>query len=314
MEHKRRWIWIACCLAMAAWLPACAPAGPSLELFCASQLAPAVRRLSPELGRKLGVKVNREVAGSQTLIRLVMDLGRECDLLLLSEAELFKTFASSRVTWRLEFAHDEMVLGVGSRARQADQAERDWAGVLTAPDSVLARVDENLSPVGYRTLLVWRLWEIQGHPGFYYRLYSRNMSLVEHAEQLAAMLKNGDVEYGILYRSTCEAHEIRFIALPPAVNLGQDGQTYDRAEVTYATWVQGRRTLRTVHGGPITCGASIPSQAPHSELAKAALKECFFERQAVWAAAGLSVFQPRFFGTPADHQAIAPWAEYGGDF
>ncbi|MEW6515894.1 MAG: substrate-binding domain-containing protein [candidate division FCPU426 bacterium] len=302
------------CLSLAGFLMACTPPLPRLVVFQAPQVAPAIRKLAPDMEHTLGASLSTEVAGSQTLCRMVTDLGRECDLLLLADAELYKSLAASQVRWRVEFAHDEMVLGLGIRARRVDEAERDWASVVALPDIVLARVNEDLGPVGYRTLLLWRLWELQGHPGFFDRLKSRDMRLAEHAEQLAAWLKSGDAEYAFLYRTTCQAHEIRYLRLPPEVNLGSPGQAYDRAEVNFTAWSGGRKTIRTVRGRLITCGAAIPVQAPHPALAATALRYIFKEHLEAFSEMGFTVIAPRFYGPQEDHQIAAPWTEWGGEF
>lgn len=57
------------------------------------------------------MRLAKEVSGSQVVYRKVTELGQECDLMLVADTQLLKTLAASQVNWRIEFAHDEVVLG-----------------------------------------------------------------------------------------------------------------------------------------------------------------------------------------------------------
>ena len=136
-----------------------------LILFYAPFFSPAMSSIKPEMEKSMNTKIVSETAGSQILCRKVSDLGRECDVLILADETLFKSMASSKTSWRIDFAGDEMVIGIGRQAKYTDLAEKNWVQALLKPDTILGRVDESLAPIGFRTILTWNLLEKRGNPG-----------------------------------------------------------------------------------------------------------------------------------------------------
>jgi len=56
--------------------------------------------------------------------------------------------------------------------------------VLRDTDVSLGRVNENLGPIGYRTLLLWTLKEQQGHPGLKAALKAKTGKILDHVDHL----------------------------------------------------------------------------------------------------------------------------------
>ncbi|NIQ67269.1 MAG: hypothetical protein GTN94_12155, partial [Candidatus Aminicenantes bacterium] len=65
-------------------------------------------------------------------------------------------------------------------AQRVDEAEKNWPQVLLAPETILGRVNENLGPIGYRTLLCWKLKEKKGFPGLMEKLKAKAEKVVDH--------------------------------------------------------------------------------------------------------------------------------------
>ena len=202
--------------------------------------------------KQLNIELHGEISGSQIVCRKVTELGRQSDLMMVADNRLFKQIASSHTTFRIDFAHDEVVLGIGIRAKRVDDAEDDWVSVLLGEKIRLGRVDEDLGPIGYRTLLVWKLKEMLGHPGLMEDLKNKTEKVVEHVGHLATHLKTGDIDYGFLYRTTCIKHDIRFISLDKQINLGTTDVDYSAAEVSFKKLEAGKEVLIPVKGLPIT--------------------------------------------------------------
>ncbi|MHC4606763.1 MAG: substrate-binding domain-containing protein [Planctomycetota bacterium] len=293
---------------LAALLASCTGSDDTLVVFyapCHSPVMDAVRG---------DTAFRSEIAGSQVCCRKVTELGRECDVLMLADATLFKEIASSHCTWRMEFAHDRLVLGVGIRAKRTDDAEKDWVPVLLDENVSLGRVDENLGPIGYRTLLAWDLKEGRGHAGLAAKLRAKCGKVVEHASQLATLLKAGEIEYAFLYRTLCLKHDIRHIELEREINLGTPGVDYSAAEVSFAKLKAGAEETVTVLGAPITFGLSIPTNAPHPEKAVRFVELLLREKKDLFAEKGVTFFTPRFFGPRGDFAPFEGFAEYAGEF
>ncbi len=293
--------------AAALWLGAvlAASAQERVTVFHAAVFEPVFAAVRPGAEKTLGVRLLTESGGSLQLLRRFADLGRDCDLMMLADPVLFRT-VPAEFTWRLDIAGDEMVLAIGQRAPRTDEAEKDWAAVVLDPAVRLARADETLAPLGYRTLLVWQLVEQGGRPGFAAALREKTKLVVDDAGRVAALLKSGDVDYAFLYRTTCVAHAIRFIPLDPAVNLGAPDRDYSRASVTYPRRAGGRVEDVTVRGEPIVYSLSIPARAPRPDRARALVRHVLENRGADFDRGGFVRFKPRFYGPAA---AFAPWAD-----
>jgi molybdate/tungstate transport system substrate-binding protein len=223
---------------------------PVVRVFHAAGFSPFLRQVRDECARTLRVDLQTEGSGSVEACRKITSLGRTCDVLVLADNQLVKPLLGGVCTWRIDFATDEVVIGIGARAPHVEQAERGWAETILGDDVRLARADENGSPIGYRTLLVLKLQERLGSTGIYDRFLTRCQKKVDDVERLAALLKSGDIDYAFLYRSTCVAHGIRHIELDARINLGSMDVDYGQAEVRFAKLKSGSEEMVTVRGTP----------------------------------------------------------------
>lgn len=283
-------------------------------VFLAACFSPLMDGIQNEVKKEINLQIHSEVSGSQVVCRKVTELGRDCDLMMVADYRLLKMIASSHVSWRIDFAHDEVVLGVGIRAKMVDEAEEDWASVLRNDNISLGRVDENLGPIGYRTLLVWKLKEMSGYPNLTEELKEKSEKVVDHVLHLATLLKAGDLDYGFLYRSTCVEHDIRFIPLDKEINLGATDADYTSARVSIKTPESGNESAMTVKGSPITYSLTIPISAIHREQAVALIHYIFAKLQTQSDAFGYRFFEPRFFGPEDDFEQFKDVTTYAGTF
>ena len=163
---SRRAIGILALAALVVWTFAgCGRETPStrdLRIFHAAGLTPVLDAVRGDAERDLGIRLQAEGSGSQVACRKLSELGRDADLVGVADAALVEALLNGVCSWRIDFANDEVVLAVGSRARYAGDAEEDWVSVLSGRDVRIGRVDENQGPIGYRTLLVWKLAEARG--------------------------------------------------------------------------------------------------------------------------------------------------------
>ncbi len=285
-----------------------------LTVFHAACFAPVMSAIRRDIENDLKIRFRTEPSGSQVVCRKVTELGRDCDIMMLADGRLFKQIASEYCTWRIDFAHDEIVLGVGIRAIKIDEAEEDWIAVLKDDDVVLGRVDESLAPIGYRTLLVWKLAEELGHPRLMTQLRARSDKVVNDVAHLAALLSSGDIHYGFLYRSTCVNYDIRYIPLDSRINLGDVSADYSHAEITLRQSASSARRTAIFKGSPITHGLTIPIGAPHRERAVEAVRYLLCEKAETFREHGFSTFTPRFYGPEADFGPFEGFTEYAGEF
>jgi molybdate/tungstate transport system substrate-binding protein len=268
-----------------------------LRVLHASGLTPFLDAIREDCEADIGVRILNEPSGSQVACRKLVELGKPCDLLMLADAALVGTLLGGTASWRIDFATDEVVLAVGSRARHVDDAERGWPAVLRRDEVTLARVDEGQGPIGYRTLLVWRLQDDLGEAGLFDALTARTARVVDHATLLMPLLAHGEVDYAFTYRSLCIATSQRFIPLDRRVNLGDPDLDYSGARVSYRKPGAGPERRIEVAGAPIFWTLTAPDAGGLPARARRFVAYVLGRKAALLEAVGLRALGPaRFHG------------------
>jgi len=201
--------------------------------------------------------------------------------------------------WVIEFATDRIGIAYTPRSRYASEITQDnWYDILSRPDVMVGLSDPRFDPCGYRAMMVTQLAEA------YYRddsifervfgnrfTYSvtvgdvdgaytivipqilepwKNASLLLRTAsvQLLALLDSGDLDYAFEYASVAEQHGLKFLELPPRINLGSQEHAADYARVRVGLEFQRFASVTPRFGGePIIYGLTIPANAPHPDLA-----------------------------------------------
>jgi len=286
-----------------------------LRIFHAANITAYFDAVREPVRRELGLRLANEPSGAQVVCRKVAELGRECDLLVLSDPRLVGELLHGHASWRLDFAADEMVLVIGARAPAADEAESDWPAVMLRPEVRIGRVDEQLAPAGYLTLMVWQLQErLAGPPGLRDRLVAKTAKVVEDVSQLAALLKQGELDYAFSYRSLCLAWDLRHVALAPEINLGDPDRDYSAVEERIRPVGGTGREVR-IRGAPILYTLTIPQRGADVAAATEFIRFMLSDRQREnWQSIGYQLLpRARFYGSRQDYAPFADLAEYAGD-
>ena len=283
------------------------PPVTSLRVFHAAGFTSVIDALRADAKGQF-IQLTAEGSGSQMVCRKLTELGRECDLVVLADNELVAGMLGGVCSWRLDFATDEVVLAVGARAPNADLAERDWPAALLAEKVRLGRADENQAPLGYRTLLAWKLQEQHGGPaGLGEKLKAKCAKVLDDAGRLTPLLQAGELDYAFVYRSTCIAHGVRFIALDKAVNLGSADVDYSGAAVSFAKLKAGTQETVTVKGAPICWTLSFPDRSTANAVSGRFVHWMLTDQAAVLEKNGLRVLKPPlYYGPP---EAFAPFKD-----
>jgi len=302
-----------CVLLSSCGLKETKPKPEPLIIFYAPCFSPVMKTVRSDVKSQLNISLVTEPSGSQIAVRKLTELGRNCDILMLADNRLFKQIASSHCRWRMDFLNDEIVLGVGIRAKKADDAEKNWVQALLDDTVKIKRVDENLGPIGYRTLLVWKLMENKGYTGLADKLKNKADKPVDDVDQLAVLLKSGETDYGFVYKTTCISNDIRYIQLDKDINLSSNDIDYSPAKVQFKKLKTGSEETVTVAGEPVAYGLSIPVNAQNKEGAVKFINY-LFNRKDLFESFGFIYFKPKFYGTKEDFEQFKDIADYAGDF
>lgn len=239
----------------------------SLKLFHAGSLIVPFKRLGEEFEKNHpNVKVEFEAYGSIRAARQVTDLGRECDVLGVSDYQVIERLMfPEHADWYLIFASNEIVIAYTDDSKYANEISADnWYAVLTRPDVTFGRSDPDVDPCGHRTLLTWKLaCTYYNDSSIYDNLLDRCPEPTMPKESdLVVRLELGQLDYAFEYKSLAVQHGLRFVDLPAEIDLS-DPELADLYRTVSVTLGDGT----TVEGAPILYAVTIPNTASQTNLA-----------------------------------------------
>jgi molybdate/tungstate transport system substrate-binding protein len=253
-----------------------APEGP-LVVFNAGSLArPFSELLQAFKGRYSQVVPAQENSGSLEAARKLTDLGKIPDVIGVADYGVISRLLIPRhASWYATFARNAMVLSYTDQSIGAGEINgQNWWQVLLQPGVRTGHSDPALDPNGYRTLMVFQLAEKFYHqPGLAARLDRAIPPRYIRPKEadLTALVQAGELDYSWTYASIARTAGLRYVDLPPEVNLGDPklAEWYAQAIVRLpGAHGQGKGTVE-FRGEPIVYALTIPTAAPHPRAAQA---------------------------------------------
>jgi molybdate/tungstate transport system substrate-binding protein len=202
-------------------------------------------------------------------------------------------------TWHLRFATNRLGIAYTPQSAYADEIDADnWYEVVSRPDVLLGLSDPRFDACGYRGLMATQLAEAYyGDAAIFHRVFGSrltpyvqieeredaNVILVPETLQpkedsglivrgssvrLLGLLESGDLDYAFEYESVSRQHGLEFLPLPPEIDLSDEARAADYARVRVSLDYQRFASVKPEFvGGQIVYGITIPSNAPHPDLA-----------------------------------------------
>jgi len=232
-----------------------------------AQVSEAFNKLYPD------VEILTEGAGSQTTIRKVTELHKECGVIGSADYTVIpQLMFPEYADWYVIFATNQMCIAYTDKSQFGDEVNGDnWYEILQREDVKYGRSDPNQDPCGYRTLMVWQLAERHyGASGLYDKLYEAKGDLMRaKSVELIALLESGDLDYAFEYSSVAAQHNLSYVALPPEINLSSEAHKdfYAAAQVEISGKEPGSKIAKK--GKPIVYGVTIPFNFANQEMAVA---------------------------------------------
>jgi len=245
-----------------------------ITVFNAGSLARPLREaLRLWAATTAGVEVAQENAGSLESARKLTELHKIPDVIALADEAVFPALlVPGQATWYAAFARNEMVLAYTDRSLGAAEITgTNWAAILQRPGVRTGRSDPALDPNGYRTLMVIALEERRaGLPGVAARLLSAMPGRYVRPKEadLVALLQAGELDYAWSYRSMAEGAGLKWVDLPPEVDLSDPAREALYATVSVKVAAGGTRDSITITGAPILYALSVPAAAPNPAAAE----------------------------------------------
>jgi molybdate/tungstate transport system substrate-binding protein len=254
------------------------------------------------------IKIDSEAHGSIQVLRHVSDIHERADVLISADSQLIPLLLYAGEdpdtgkpygSWRIDFATNQMAVAYTDRSRYAEEiTPDDWYEIITRPDVRLGIADPRLDANGYRALMMLKLAEESyGRPTLFFDAFDGQFTspvTVEDEEgqsvihvpelfetksgarivvrpysvQLLPLLESGEIDYAIEYLSVIEQHGLRYVDLPPEVDLGDEALADLYAKVRVDLDYQRFATVKpSFQGQVITYSLTIPSNSARPQAA-----------------------------------------------
>lgn len=266
----------------------CKPERRPVIVMCAASLARVLDELEEGLERKHpSLDVQLEISGSQEACRKVSELGRRADVVASADDRIIERllFPGGHARFVLQPCTNELVLAHLEHSRHTEEVTpRNWPEVLLRPGVRLGLVDPDLAPIGFRTLLLWHLAELESPQDPARKDLAGRLrasvpasQVVPHELELLAQLQARSLDYVFMYRSTAEEHNLKVTRLPDEINLGSSALDRAYARAAVPVRLQSQKPAVLVQGASVTYGVTIPTGAPNPDGALLLLRELLGE-------------------------------------
>ncbi len=204
--------------------------------------------------------------------------------------------------WTIQFATNQLGLAYTPESAYADEINADnWYEILSRPDVLFGLSDPRFDACGYRGMMVGQLaTSFYDEANLFYNLFGdrftqpvrvqksqerdgpstilipeilqpeENSGLIMRGAsvQLLGLLESGDLDYAFEYQSVSKQHNLNFLALPMEINLSDPAHEENYESIRVKLAFQRFATVNPeFEGKTIAYGLTIPSNAPHPELA-----------------------------------------------
>jgi molybdate/tungstate transport system substrate-binding protein len=253
-----------------------------LKVYCAGSLVIPFAEAEKEFeALHPDVDVQVEPHGSIQVIRQVTDLHRPGDVVAVADESLIPDLMYRKAggdgrnytDWYQPFGGNEMVIAFTNKSRYASEITEDnWYEVLSRPDVKVGLSNPMLDAAGYRALTVAKLAENEYPTSkLFGTLLGEHFDpplsvttvgpvttiilpeIVKPSDDhvvvrdgsifLLSLLEAGGIDYAFEYRSVAEGKNLRWIRLPPSINLGSPeyAKNYRNVTVTLQCCPSGNR-------------------------------------------------------------------------
>ena len=244
--------------------------------------------------------------GSIQVIRQVTELGQDVDVVAVADFSLIPMLMYATkmadgkpyADWYIKPATNTMVLAYTPQSKYAGELTADnWYQIVSRTDVRFGLADPRMDAVGYRTLMTDILAESYYQKGNIMRdmvgssfsipitastqngittvtvpellepsnnhMYLRGANM-----QLLALLESGDVDYTFDYKSVVLQHNLKYLELPPEINLGDARFAETYSKVVVKLDFRRFKTVEPVFEGlPIGYGLAIANNSKHQQEA-----------------------------------------------
>jgi len=244
-----------------------------LLVYHAGSLSFPFSIIEKEFEREKGIQVERISGGSRYLVKRITELGLEPDIIAVADYKLLYKLMPEYIDSFFLFARNEVVIAYTDKSKYSKEVNsHNWYEILRRDGVRVGRADPKLDPCGYRALMVLQLAErFYEESGIYDKILknSGGRFVRPKSVELLALLEVGEIDYAFEYLSVAKQHKLKYITLPPEINLSQYSfeEFYNKAMVVVEN--------DTLKGEPILYGIALLNNSRNRDEAMIFLKFLF---------------------------------------
>ncbi|MGH7778630.1 MAG: substrate-binding domain-containing protein [Candidatus Binataceae bacterium] len=212
-----------------------------------------------------GAQVQTESSGSLDAIRKITDLHLPCDILITADWRLLQTPRAGIDPWAAVFAGNSMGIVYTAQSKFASEINQsNWRQILARPGVRYGHSNPERDPAGYWTLIAWQLaGEFYHAPALAARLAAGcpRTNIRPHNIDLIALLQSGELDYYFGYASDARLGKLKFLELPPRINLGEISRAAEYAHASIEVGTGANR--KTITGAPVAYAATLTANPPN---------------------------------------------------
>jgi len=242
-------------------------------IFHAGSLSVPFSQIEKEFEKKYPkYDVLREPAGSVACARKIIDLNKKADIFASADYKVINDLVIPQYAkFNALFATNEMVIAYTNHSKYNKEInQNNWTNILLKKGVKVGHSNPNLDPCGYRSVLVAKLASIYyNKPNFYnklmgYKKYykngieNKNKIVVRPKEtDLLSLLEIGAIDYLFIYKSVAKQHNLKFIELPPQINLSSNKYKNYYKQVSFKIIGKKPGEFIEKRGAPMIYGITI---------------------------------------------------------
>ncbi len=248
-----------------------------------------------------------ESHGSIQVIRQVTDINREIDIIAVADYALIPQIMYGTqmpesnwpyADWCIRFATNRLVLAYSDTSKYVGEMNNStWYKILARPDVKVGLADPRIDALGYRAMMLAQLSEEYYKDetifeSLFTNAFSKPIDVIEsngvdviHVPELLepadsrivfrgssvqtiALVQSGDIDYTFEYLSVVKQQGLKYVELPPEIDMGSEDLAELYAGVRVKLDFQRFKSVSPVFGGqPIIYGLTIPRNAPNRDEA-----------------------------------------------
>ena len=249
--------------------PSASGAHGTLIVFGAGTLAtPWTAEIAAFKKANPGVTIHSQFGASGDMVKDVTQLHQPDDVLGVADYSLIpQLMVPGHATWYLGFVSNQITFAYTSHSKGAGQlTAANWYKILAEPGVHIGRSNPAADPSGYQILQMLQLANSYYHDPKLSTSVLKNSpdsSVAETETSLLGALQSGQIDYLAIYKSSALENHLKYIALPPQINLSDPAMAAAYGKVSIHAGSLGTLTAK-----PIIYGMTIPTSAPNSALGK----------------------------------------------